>query len=116
MKKIVAILTVLILSSCEVAFVEDISSETIVLIAPANDSEILAGNLSFHWGGVSEAESYQLQIATPTFEMATQVVLDTVVSSVSFEKELTVGEYQWRVKGMNSQYETGFSTNSFTVN
>jgi len=116
MKNVYLLIIFLGLISCEVILVEDISNESILLLAPSVNSEVPSGNISFSWQLVNEADSYNIQIASPNFENASQILLDSITSSISANKNLEVGEYQWRVKAINSEYETPFSTVSFTVN
>jgi len=116
MKKVALTFLVCIIFSCEAVFLEDISNDSIILLAPTNNSEITAGNNTFSWQLLDEAEMYQVQIAHPTFQNAHQILLDTVVNSNSLVQNMEVGEYQWRVKAVNSEYETEYSMASFTVN
>lgn len=117
MKKIISLTIVflLIMASCEAVFVENISNKTVTLISPSDKVEITTGEVSFNWSQIEDAEIYQLQIATPSFETPTQILLDTMVNKMIFKKELTIGEYEWRIKAKNSEYETVYSTNAFTV-
>ena len=124
MKKLSFVFLFFIFFSCEAVFVEDISNETVVLLAPTENSSVAAGNIHFRWQLIDQAELYQIQIATPSFESASQIVLDSVVAPVdsiqvisrSLSQTLEEGSYQWRVKAFNSDYETRYSTVSFTVN
>jgi hypothetical protein len=94
MKKSFLILVLLCsLLSCEAIFVEDISDRTVVLLA-----------------------AYQIQIATPNFQNASQILLDSISIETSFTKELVAGSYEWRVKASNSDYTTNYSSNAFIVN
>tara|TARA_R110002051_G_scaffold2660_1_gene14286 strand:+ start:29010 stop:29363 length:354 start_codon:yes stop_codon:yes gene_type:complete len=117
MKKYIStILLSFLLFSCEAIFVEDISQENVVLIAPSDNSEVATGNIHFNWQGIVDATNYQIQIATPNFNQASQVVLDSTVTATFFLKELGIGDYEWRIKASNSDYSTPYITNSFTVN
>lgn len=116
MKKVYLILLVGFVLSCEAVFVEDISNDSIVLQAPLDDTQVSSGNVSFNWQLLDEAELYQIQIAVPNFENASQLLLDSVTDTNAVVKHLDAGSYQWRVKGMNSEYETSYTTVSFTVN
>ncbi|MDA9316482.1 hypothetical protein N9Q58_01045 [Polaribacter sp.] len=116
-KKIfVACFTVLLISKCEAIFIEDISDETIVLLAPSNNVQIDSIEVQFNWKPLQDATTYEVQIAAPTFEAASQLVLDSIVSNTIISKSLDLGNYEWRVKGMNAEYSTNFTTNSFTIN
>lgn len=111
-----AFFTVCIFSQCEAIFIEDISKETIVLLAPSNNVQIDSIEIQFNWKALQDATTYEIQIATPTFEAATQLVLDSIVSNTVISKSLNLGPYEWRVKGKNTEYSTNFTTNSFTIN
>ena len=115
-KKILTFCFIIALCSCEVVFVEDISKEQIVLVAPTNNSELTSGTIRFDWEGITEATHYRIQIATPDFEDTVQIVLDSTITTINISKELTTGDFQWRVKAINSDYETAYTTNSFSVN
>ncbi len=116
MKKIILLgITILFLAACEAVFVEDISNSYVRLTAPANNASVKTGTISFLWEEVNEANNYQLQIATPSFINASQVVLDTTISLNTFAHKLDAGEYEWRVKAKNSDYETAFEMHVLTV-
>ncbi|SEC19973.1 hypothetical protein SAMN04489761_2357 [Tenacibaculum sp. MAR_2009_124] len=116
MKKIILFgLTVLFLVACEAVFVEDISNNYVTLTAPSNNASVKTGTISFLWEPVNEANNYQLQVATPSFTNASQVVLDTTVTTNTFAHKLDAGEYEWRVKAKNSDYETAFEMHALMV-
>lgn len=94
---------------------DDISSQTVMLIAPTDGSEITTNDINFTWQAVNNAEEYILQIATPNFTSPTQVIVDEVLSQTSSMQNIPDGQYQWRVKARNSTSETPFTTYSFTV-
>lgn len=104
------------LISCEALFVENISDKSVQILAPSSDTILSEGTINFSWNEVVDAEEYTFQIATPTFDNATQIITDTILISSSFDKELQVGEYEWRVKAKNSQYQTEYSVANFTIN
>lgn len=115
-KLVLSFFTVFLLSKCEAIFVKDISNETIILLAPSNNVQIDSMNVQFNWQSISAATTYEIQIATPTFENATQIVLDSLSPNTIIYKSLATGAYQWRVKGLNSEYSTAYTTHSFTIN
>ena len=77
--------------------------------------------VNFNWNSVNEAESYLVQIATPNFENASQLVLDSVIvidtsfTGTSVSRMLLDNTYEWRVKAFNSDFETDFSLSRFRV-
>ncbi|MFS4469620.1 hypothetical protein [Maribacter sp. 2210JD10-5] len=108
--------------SCEdILEVPDISNETVQLVAPAENSIVVQTDVSFSWTEVYEAKSYHVQVATPNFENASQIVMDSIVvvdstfTSPRITKILTNNDYEWRIKAINSAYETSFFANRFVV-
>ncbi len=101
--------------------VPDISGQQVELLAPSQGSVVTDNNVNFNWNGVNDADSYLIQVATPDFENATQLVLDSVMAIDStfvgtrISKQLSNSAYEWRVKASNSGFETEFSTSGFTV-
>ncbi|MDG5490654.1 hypothetical protein [Psychroserpens sp. SPM9] len=104
------------LYSCEeIIAVEDISNETVSIMAPTNNATISITSINFSWQPIEFADQYQLQIATPDFESTQQIVADTIISTSSFTKALEANSYQWRVKAINFAYETQFTTQNLIV-
>lgn len=114
-KKFLLLLAIGVLCSCEAIFVENISNASVTILAPTEGTTVAKGAVNFNWNVVEDAESYQIQIATPTFTNASQIVLDTTITKTSFSKNLTVGAYQWRVNALNSDYQTKYTSTSFEV-
>lgn len=115
-KKLCCLSIVFFLLNCEAIFIEDISEETIELLAPSDNSEITRGSIQFNWQEVAASKDYTIQIATPNFENATQILLDSIITDNGFIKDLDSASYQWRVRGNNSGYSTEFSTHNLNVN
>lgn len=106
----------LILISCEeILMVDDISKKEVTLTAPANNIALSSSGVTFSWQAVEGADKYQLQIATPGFEAPQQIVLDTLVSKNSYTQQLNIGKYEWRIKAVNSAYETMYTKRSFEI-
>ncbi len=102
--------------SCEeVLFEEDLSDKTITLIAPADSTAVRNTSVTFSWAEVELAAEYRLQIAQPSFENASQIVLDSAITGTNFSTTLLKNEYQWRVRAQNSGTATPYATASFTV-
>jgi len=109
------LISCLCLTCDDIIEVEDISQHTVVVLAPTNDSILAEGNITFSWDAVKDAERYKLQIATPGFENAAQIILDSTVTITNFSKALELGDYEWRVRAENSEYQTTYNTQNFTV-
>lgn len=124
MSKIILPLALLlaIITSCEdLLEVPDISEQEVQLLAPLDSSIVSDTVVNFNWNSIVEANSYVIQVATPNFENASQYVLDSIMPvdstfvGAKFSKSLSSGNYEWRVKAMNSDYETVFSNSEFSV-
>ncbi|MEO1486502.1 MAG: hypothetical protein AAFU57_12190 [Bacteroidota bacterium] len=126
MKKRILLLVLchLALCSCEdILEVQDISNESVVLLAPAENTVVTDSVVNFVWNEILDVDidAYRVQIATPSFESAAQIVLDSTLTLDStfvgtrVSQKLSNRAYQWRVKAMNSAFETNFTVNDFTV-
>src|SRR5690606_34508475 len=112
---ILAAVCTLFFSCDDITGVYDISEETVVVVAPKNGAVIQSNVTTFTWEAVADADDYVLQVVTPSFESASQVVLDSTMNRTSFTKELLPGDYEWRIKAINSGYETVYTANTFSV-
>lgn len=99
----------------EVLMEDDISEETVVLLAPADNAQFFSTSVTLTWEPVQYATKYRLQIAKPNFATATEIILDTELTSTSFTQQLNIGNYEWRVKAINSAYETSYVARRITV-
>lgn len=117
MKKIllITIFIICIISCEEIIEVNDISQDQVIVLAPTDSSIITNNNIRFSWQELDFATTYRLQIAHPNFMSAIQIEEDTLLNSSSFEKTLETGNYEWRVKALNSAYETEYQTQSFSI-
>lgn len=105
------------LVSCEAIFEEDISEKEVILLAPANNVSVATGPIRFDWESIAQDSiRYQIQIASPNFENASQIVLDSTLINTSIIQNLEIGDYEWRVRAKNSAYSSAYSINGFTVN
>lgn len=108
-------LLILCMSCSDVVLVDDISGENIRVLAPTDGALLNENIVTFTWEQVEDAEWYAIQIAKPNFAEALQIVTDSTIIGLNFTKVLELGEYQWRVRGENSEYHTGYSTQSFAI-
>ena len=118
MKKAITFLLLLLTLSCEEIINEqNITSDSVSLLAPSEDSTLNTNQkITFTWAGLSGATQYHLQIATPAFTNAVQIPLDTLVTKTNFTIDsLPSNNYQWRIKAVNSAFETTYTTHNFSV-
>lgn len=115
MKKFIVCMLVIMYACDDITEVEDISNDTVTVLAPVDSSVLTTTNINFSWNTLEDAESYKLQIATPNFENANQIVLDTTITATNFLHALEFGSYNWRVRAENSDFQTNYTTQSFII-
>lgn len=117
MRKLVLIFGLIFsfVSCSDIVRVEDISDKTVSILAPTNSAILNATDVTFNWQTVEEAEEYRIQIADPNFTETLQIVTDSTITTTSFSKTLSIGSYEWRVKALNSAYQTDYIAQSFTI-
>ena len=117
--KPILILTVILSFFClsceEILMEEDISDSAIQLLAPTSNAVVKVSTIIFQWAEVDGATSYQIQIAYPGFGNAEQIIINTEVEVNMFTHHLPVGEYEWRVRAINSEYTTNYTLSNFHV-
>jgi len=110
------LITILGLASCEgVLFEEDLSNRNVQALAPVNNAVLTNTSVNFSWSGIEDADEYQVQIATPAFSNATQVVFDSVMTNLNATVNLDPNFYEWRVKALNNTSETSYTTSNFSL-
>ncbi|WP_052143794.1 hypothetical protein [Wocania ichthyoenteri] len=116
--KRISILFVILLSAIacdDIIEVEDISDKTVQILAPTNGAILDTLTTTFTWDALEAAESYHLQVVTPSFENANQIVADTLLVKTSFSKLLPINTYEWRIRAENAAYKTSYTKQSFTI-
>jgi len=113
---IIIVLIIAILTGCEdIIEVDNISRERVKLLAPADDVISNSTTISFSWEMLEEVDVYQLQVAKPSFEEAIEIVTDTTSNSTQYSDTYSEGNFEWRVKALNSAYETEYTMHSFSI-
>jgi hypothetical protein len=110
--------------SCEDLLEEvDISNQQVTIFAPVDGSVINTNAVQFNWNTVEEATSYRFQLADPNFENTRQLLIDSILPldslnnvGASINQTLLNGNYAWRIKALNSNFETVYTTAGFQVN
>lgn len=112
------------LYACEdILEVPDISMQTVNLLAPTNGTVLTNNTVNLNWEDVEEARGYAVQVATPNFQNAAQILMDSVIEMdtlghlpTKLQQKLINGNYEWRVKAFNSGFETLYASSTFLVN
>lgn len=100
------------LTSCEDILEEDISNDTVQIISPQNNQEIISNVVNFQWSELDGADKYRVQV----YSVDASLVVDSLVTQRNLSYPLSQGEYQWRVRGENSAYQSNYTFNyNFTV-
>ncbi len=115
--------SLLFICSCEDILEEvDISDRQVTIFAPLNNTTLTSNAVGFNWDKVEDATTYRFQLATPNFMEAQQLVLDSIFQidslgnvGTTIQQNLPNGPYEWRIKGMNSGFETDYTNSSFVV-
>lgn len=116
LKYVFGFLLVFTFFSCEEVLMEDdISKKTVILVAPVDNAQFFSTSVTLTWEPVQYATKYRLQIAKPNFAAATEIVLDTELTATTYTQQLNIGAYEWRVKAINSAYETNYVARKLTV-
>ncbi|WP_422079435.1 hypothetical protein [Ulvibacterium sp.] len=112
-------------ASCEdILEVPDISGQRVELVAPLNNTVVNQNTVNLTWNGLADVDAYRIQVALPNFENAAQIILDSLIVrdtlgqiDTGLERLLLFnGGYEWRIKGLNSGFETPFTSAIFSVN
>ena len=116
-------ITILILACEDILEVPDISNQTVPILAPTDGSVLTTNTIGLSWERIEDATGYRVQVATPNFENAVQLALDSLVTvdtldnvATRIDQNLFNGNYQWRIKAVNSGYETAYNLSGFQVN
>ncbi|WP_299535753.1 hypothetical protein [Ulvibacterium sp.] len=113
------------LTSCEdILEVPDISGQRVELVAPLNNTVVNQNTVNLTWNGLADVDAYRIQVALPNFENAAQIVLDSLIVrdtlgqiATGLERLLLLnGGYEWRIQGLNSGFETPFTSAIFSIN
>jgi hypothetical protein len=103
--KIILIALSVLTYSCEDILEEDISSDTVQILSPANDSKIESNVVGFKWNALKGANKYRVQV----YQSDQVLILDSLTTKTSITLPLDAGNYMWRVRGENYAYESIYS-------
>ena len=104
------VVILLAIYGCEDLFVDDITQQNILLLALADSLRTHELTHNFWWTALEGASEYKIEVVLGTFENSERLVVDSILSRNSFEYSLLPGNYQWRVQGLNSNYNSSYST------
>jgi hypothetical protein len=102
-------LLALCLSSCKDIFEENISTASVEINSPLNNTITQTYSQLFWWQEVSGALNYKFQIVQPSFDSIRSLIVDTTVSSNKMTYSLDPGTYQWRIRAQNGSSNTVYT-------
>lgn len=102
-------------AGCEDFFEKNIEDKQVAVLSPLNNAVTPYFAVAFRWNAVNGATAYQLQAVSPSFENPLKLLYDTVVTSQGLTLSFNPGAYQWRIRALNSAYQTIYQTYSFSV-
>lgn len=105
----------LLLAACEDIFEKDVSDVKLEMISPADKMSSPEQGIMFKWRENEDAERYNLQVVKGEFSAITNFYVDTLISVSRFEKVLSAGNFQWRVRIVNGSSKSEWVTRSFTI-
>lgn len=101
--------------SCDDFFEENIEEKEVQVISPTDGFSSPIQSVTFWWESLAGATSYNIQVVSQTFDNVHRIWADTIVEGTQLLLVLSPGEYQWRIRGLNSAYSTPYQTYSFSV-
>ena len=95
----------------------DLTTQDVTILAPISGTVLKDINVNFTWEALEGATSYELQVATPSFDRPEQIVVNAIFDNADTQTfELPDGVYGWRVRGLNANSQTPYTTADFEVN
>jgi hypothetical protein len=109
-------LLLLLTASCDDILLNDLSGDTMTLLAPSDGHEVAKGQpMIFWWEQLKGATEYELVVASPDVTNPQVMALDTVITKNQFVTTIPAGSYQWCLRARNSEYKTEFACRNFSV-
>ncbi len=113
--RFIGVICLFVVFSCDDLIVEDIEEKEILLVSPADSIKVEYINITFLWENLEGAENYLLQVATPSFANAANILIDTLMEENRYSFDFIPGEYEWRLRAENSISKTSYHYRKFTV-
>lgn len=106
-------LALFVIASCSDLFEPDISRDKIMVLTPLDSATILTEQVIFWWEPLAGATKYELQLVSPSFQSISTIKADTTLIDEKFVIDLPPGNYQWRIRALNTAYATKFAQLTF---
>lgn len=103
------------MQSCRDFIAVDLRDKDLTVLSPSDNLTTTSATVNFYWMELDGARTYHLQIAKPSFDNMTTLLIDTSVTLTQFTYVFTPGTYQWRVRAENGSTQTPYITRSITI-
>lgn len=107
--KLYYVIVLILFTSCKEIFEENITNKMVQVVLPQNNLQTANRVIEFKWEEMNGATSYQLEIVSPDFNNISTYELDSNISNTTFNFQLDPGTYQWRIRGINYNYQSKYS-------
>lgn len=97
--------------SLAVDSVQNLSSQSLILVAPANNLYTKLLKNTFKWDSLSAAVDYRFQI----LNQSSTAIVDIVLHTDTFSYSLNEGIYTWQVRGQNATSNTLYTSRVLTI-
>jgi hypothetical protein len=104
-----------VVAACSDFTENDLTNKEVVLKAPGDSFKTTVSTVTFWWEYVSDATLYELQIVSPSFQNARQLILDTFLTKNTYTYALLPGDYEWGVIASNNSSSTDLWYRSLTI-
>jgi hypothetical protein len=94
---------------------DDLTTQQVQLLAPANSVFTADTSITLSWEILEAAESYSLQLLKNGGLIHSETALTTTVYNVASSLTAEDAQYTWKVKAVNSNGESAFSSRNFTI-
>lgn len=85
------------------------------IISPSEGATLDSGSVVFIWEPLRDAETYEFQLVTPTFDAISTIVSEQEVNADRVSINLNPGSYQWSLRAVNGNKKTERIVRSLTV-
>lgn len=118
MRKLLYLFLLLLSSSliaCDDIFVEDISDNSVAIIAPGEGVTLNSNGIILAWEALECAEDYLIVVVSPTFDNVYSYICDSITDQCKMKMTLEPGQYAWSVQARNSAHESLKSIRNFEI-
>lgn len=100
---------------CDEVFEDDLSEETVVVIAPTNGLSTSILSHTFWWEPVEDARGYNLTIVSPSFDNIERLIVDTNITGTKFNYTLFPDSFEWSIRAYNGSTTTDYFIYSLVI-